>query len=266
VQTAEKTLNKDFDLVVIRDMNCYFFSMKNWSVTKSLMVGVASLICAGSALADAAAEKVLAKARFATALQNQDLSGQLRKGGKRYPITLFLRQKNIQFHYLVGKEWVKFHMRQNKEQFDLFEMRGGKTFKFDDKKLVQPIQGTDLTFEDLSMKFLYWKNAKIVKEERIKGQKCDVVRLINPGKSGRYAIVYAWIHKEQAALMKVVGYDAKGRVLKQFSIDKIMKVGKTYTLEKMRIDTFDPERGRSIGVTYMEFRKPKKKANDDDDL
>ena len=41
----------------------------------------------------------------------------------------------------------------------LFEIKDGKTLKFDKKKLTQSIMETDLTYEDLAMTFLYWKNA-----------------------------------------------------------------------------------------------------------
>jgi hypothetical protein len=57
--------------------------------------------------------------------------------------------------------------------------------------------------------------------------------------------------------MQVVGYNKEGRPLKRFQVQDIMKVGNTYTLRRMRIDRFEPATSKSLGVTYLEFDKPK---------
>ncbi len=208
--------------------------------------------------ADEAAERVLRGARYASTLQHQDLHGVMRKGRMKMPISLFMRGKDIQFLYNTKDGGKRFHMRLAKDKFDLFEIIGKKTVKFSDKKISQSINNTDLSFEDLSMRFLYWKNSKIVGEERIKAQKCYKLRLINPERSGNYKIVYAWVHKKYGSLMRVIGYNASGQPLKKFEVTDLMRVGKNYTLKRMRVDSFDPKRGKSVGVTYLEFNKPPK--------
>jgi hypothetical protein len=210
------------------------------------------------AQADEAAENVLRGARFAATLQHQNLHGHMRKDGRKTPITLFLRGKNIQFQYQVEKVDHRFHMRLKEDQFDLLEIVGNKTRKFDNAKLAEKINNTDLSFEDLSMKFLYWQKSKIVGEEKISGQKCHKVRLINPDDAGNYRIVYAWIHQKYGSLMRVVGYNAAGEPLKQFQVTDIMKVGKQFTLKRMRVDSmFD---NKVSGTTYLEFERPEKPA------
>ena len=236
-------------------MNCYFSSMLNKFVTTMVITGMSALSTM-SAHADEAAEKVLRGARFAAALQNQDLHGFMKKDGRKTPITLFLREQNIQFQYKVGKVDKRFHMRLMPNQFDLLEIVGGKTRKFDNQKLAEKINKTDLSFEDLSMRFLYWKKSSIEGEEKISGQKCHRVRLENPGKTGDYQIVYAWVHQKYGSLMRVVGYDAAGAPLKQFQVTDLMKVGKEYTLERMRVDSMRDN--KVVGTTYLEFEKPKK--------
>ena len=39
-----------------------------------------------------------------------------------------------------------------------------------------------------------------------------------------------------------------------------MRVGDTYTLRQMRVDSIDPARNEVRGITYLEFDKPKKAA------
>jgi len=239
-------------------MKCYFSSMIK-KLILAMCVLVSVVLTAPEVRADAAAERILAGARYASTLQHQDLHGEMTKNGRKTPITLFLKGDNIQFYYKVGRAESRFHMRLKSDRFDLLEIVGGKTKKFADSKMASKINKTDLTFEDLSMRFLYWKNSQIVGEEKVNGQLCYKLRLINPSrKSGDYRIVYAWVHKKYAALMKVVGYNQAGKPLKQFQVTDLMRVGKEYTLRRMRVDTIDAKSNKTTGITYLEFQKPKK--------
>lgn len=232
-------------------------------LTLSCLLASFFFLSAENVCADAAAEKVLKRARWATSAQQQDLKGQLRKGSKKYPVHLFLRNNDIQFAYFVGKNVHKFHLKLKEGKADLWDVTNNKWRKFNHARMVQSIQQTDLTFEDLAMSFLYWKNSKLVREELVKGQKCQVVRLQNPGKKGKYALVYAWIHKRNGALMKVVGYNKKGKPLSRFQAESVMKVGKNYTIKKMSVKSYHPKTGKNTGTTYLQFFKPKKKQRSD---
>lgn len=215
------------------------------------------IISSATVFADEAADKILKSARYAATLQNQDLHGHMKKNGRKTPVTLFLKKENIQFYYQVNKVPKRFHMHLKDDQFDLLEIVDDKTLRFNNKKLAERINGTDLSFEDLSMRFLYWKNSTIVREEKVSGQKCHVIRLRNPGKEGAYSTVDVWVHKKQGALMRVVGYAADGSPMKRFQVNDIMKVGpKEYTLERMRVDSI--QNNKVTGTTYLEFKKPKK--------
>ena len=221
------------------------------------MALIASALFSNQAHADAQAEKILEGVRLSATLQQNNLTGHLRKKGKRSPIGLFLRGENIQFQFYKGKTWQKFHMRLKKDNFDLFEIVNDKTVKFPDSRLGQPIVGTDLTYEDLAFRFLYWPNAKIEGEETIKTQKCHKIRLTNPGKGGSYSIVYIWVHQKFGALMQVAGYNDKGQLMKRFHVTNTMKVGNVQTLEKMNVETYELGKQKVTGITYMEFKKPK---------
>ncbi|WP_435893420.1 outer membrane lipoprotein-sorting protein [Oceaniferula spumae] len=223
----------------------------------STLVITATTCLTPSARADEAADRILEGVRLSATLQQSNLTGHLRKNGARSQIALFLRGENIQFQYFDGKQWQKFHMRLKKDQFDLFELKNGKTLKFPDSKLSQAVMGTDLTYEDLAFRFLYWPNAKIEGEETIKTQKCHKIRLVNPGRGGSYGIVYIWVHQKYGALMQVAGYNRAGQLLKRFHVTNTMKVGDVQTLEKMNVETYKLGTEKVIGITYMEFDKPK---------
>ncbi len=242
-------------------MKCYFSSIMKTGLLKSIVcAGLACVSLTSVAQADAAAENILKRTRYAATLQQQDLHGHMNKDGRKTPVTLFMRGENIQFAYGSGKASKRFHMRLELDEVDLFDIVGGKTKKFNSRQIAENINGTDLSFEDLSMRFLYWKNSQIMGEDRISGQKCHIIRLINPGTSGDYKQVYVYVHQKYGSLMRVIGYSASGQPLKQFQVTDLMKVGKEYTLKRMRVDRFNPKTNKSIGVTYLEFDKPKKAA------
>ncbi len=210
------------------------------------------------------ANAILAGARLAATLTQIDegLQGTLTQGSKRIPITLFLKGKDIQFQFTENGKLRIFHMRLGDELFQLFEIIDGKTVNFPAKKLVEPIAGTDLTYEDLALRFFYWPNPKLEGTEAIGGQNCYRLRLDKPkGAAGRYEGVYVWIHTKYGAFMRIKGHDKNGGLVKEFQVEEVMPVAKdVWVLEKMQVATHDPKTGRRVSITDVIFKKPSGKA------
>ena len=205
---------------------------------------------------------ILEGARMSATLTKLDdgLKGQLRKGRSKTPVTLFLKGENIQFQYSENKKpWRIFHMRLANQDFQLFEIINKKTQKFPDKKLVEPIAGTDFTYEDLAMRFFYWPNPKLLGTEKVSGQECYRIRIEKPaGAAGNYDHVEVWVHVKYGAFMRIRGYNAKGTVIKEFQVEDVMKVDDdTWTLRKMQVSSHNPDNGRRLSITEMTFDKPK---------
>jgi len=210
-----------------------------------------------TARADAAAERLLEGVRHGATLQHGKLEGHLRKGGKRTPLTLTMKGKDISFQFYTNKKWGGFLLQLKEGQAKLFETVQGKAKPFPAAKIGVAILDSDLSYEDLSLRFLYWKNAQIVGEDTIKTQKCHKVRLRNPGKDGRYSTVDIWIHQKSGALMQVAGYDTKNKLIKRFHVTDLMTVKKVQTLKKMNVETYNPDTNKVTGVTYLEFKEYK---------
>ncbi len=204
-------------------------------------------------------EEVLEAARYAATLRHQDLQGQIRKGTRKIPVGLYLRGENLQFTYHRPADGaaMHFHLRLKEDHYDLIEIVNGEERLFPASRLGESIEGTDLTYEDLSMRFLYWPGGLVEGSEKLKGQEAWRIRLVNRSGKGRYAQVRVWVHKKSGALMQVVGFDEQGRPLKRFQVTDIMRVGDVYTLRRMRVDTIEPEANKVVGLTYLEFDKPK---------
>lgn len=231
---------------------------------KSILLTVALVSSAHAQQPDA--DAILKGARMAATLtqldKNEPLNGNLSKDSKKSPIALFLDGKNIQFQFNENNTWRIFHMRLSDEKYDLFEMVDGKTQDFPAEKLTQPIAGTDLTYEDLALRFFYWPNPKLEGQEDVGGQPCYKLRIDKPkGSPGKYEVVYVWVHTKFGAFMQIRGHDKNGGLVKEFQVEDVMKVtDNVWTLRKMQVATCDPASGRRLSITDVTFDAPKKLA------
>jgi hypothetical protein len=204
---------------------------------------------------------ILEGARMSATLTKLDkgLSGDIRQGNRKIPITLFLKGKDIQFQFQENKDaWRGFHMNIGGDDFKLSEIIDGKMKDFPEDKIATPIAGTDLTYEDLALRFFYWPDPKLEGQEDISGQSCYKIRINKPkGSAGRYDVVYVWVHTKAGAFMKIRGHDKKGGLVKEFLVEDIMQIAKdTWTLRKMQVSTHDPATERRLSITDVTFDTP----------
>ena len=210
------------------------------------------------------AKTILEGARMAATLTKLDdgLRGTVSKNDKKIPVTLFLKGKDIQFQFQEkAKDPLRiFHMRIGDNAFNLFEIIDGKTVNFPAAKLVSPIGGTDLTYEDLALRFFYWPNPKLEGTEDVGGQSCYKIRVDKPkGTAGRYEVVYVWVHAKFGAFMRIRGHDKNGGLVKEFQVEDVMQIDKdVWTLRKMQVSSHDPATGRRLSITEVTFDSPKK--------
>ncbi len=205
------------------------------------------------------AQQILESVRIGATLQpDTDLNGHLWRDAAKSPISLFLRGKNIQFRYTDPKGAAKrFHLQHQEGDLDISEMddTGKVKAAFPAARLRETIGGTDVNFEDLSLRFLYWPNPVMEGDEVVNGEKCWKIRVVNPGNKGPYKIVSVWIQKKYGALWRIAGYTADGKLQKEFAVISVMKVGKNYTVKKLKVSPADTA-GRLLKPTYIEFQKP----------
>lgn len=208
------------------------------------------------------AQQILEGARVSATLTQveEGLSGKL---NSKTPIVLFLRGKDIQFQFDEGNGWQLFHMRLADNSYDLFEIMGGKTAKFPDAKITQPIAGTDLTYEDLALRFFYWPNPILEGKEDVGGRPTYKLRVNKPkGTAGRYDTVYIWVDVKFGAFMQIKGY-SNSKLLKEFKVEDVMEIGGgVWTLKKMKVATYTGDAGkeRVSSITNVTFDTPKKAA------
>jgi hypothetical protein len=209
------------------------------------------------------AKAILEGARLSASLTElkDGLTGELRNRRGKTPVVLYLMGEDIQFQFSEKQgSWRGFAMRFKDDKADLYEVKDGKTVVFPASKLVESIAGTDLTYEDLALRFFYWPDPVLEGEEDVGGQACYKIRVDKPkGAAGRYEVAYVWVHKKFGAFMRIRGHDKSGGLIKEFQVEDVMQVANNvWTLRKMQVATHDPANGRRISLTDVSFDSPKK--------
>ncbi len=200
------------------------------------------------------ADEVLKLVRYSYTLYNRDFSGVLRLGlTKKVPFLMSLKPESIRFIFDNPAQIVYLDTRNS--SFSLYEGVGGQELKpVPSSKYGAHIRETDVTYDDLSMRFLYWPNAKIVKQDRIKQRECWVVRVRNPDGTGLYSTVDVWIDKGSGGMLKMIGYNSSGRPIRRFEVLHGKKFGDIWMIDEMRIETLNPSTGQIKSSTRMQIK------------
>ena len=116
------------------------------------------------------------------------------------------------------------------------------------------------------MRFLYWPNAKIEREELIKRQLCWLILLPAPdagapgGPKGPYQWVCIWVDKKGSAIMKMAAYDKDNKKVKEYAVTKGQKVDGNWILERMEVSSYLPGDKRRSGLSFLHLDKPLRKG------
>lgn len=123
---------------------------------------------------------------------------------------------------------------------------------------AKKILGTDLTYEDLALKFIYWSRGAVEGEDKMKTIEVWRIRLhAPPGNRSAYREVVLWVGKQNGALVRAEGFDANGKLAKRFEVVSAQVVNGLWVLRTMRIETFDPATGKLFSRTRMMIDAPK---------
>ncbi len=206
------------------------------------------------------ADALLKEMRTALTSQgNRDVVGNIRKGAKRVPFSLSARGDTIAFQYKPGEEWKRFDVHIGTKEVRLMLVDNGKAVVMAPSNYSQNIAGTDVTYEDLSLRFLYWKGGDILPESadsRIKGRDCHIVQVANPSPGvGQFATVRMWIDKENGTVWQIDGYGPDGKLKKRFSITSVQRLSDgTWFFKQMKMEIRNPQNDRrTIALDYLEM-------------
>ncbi len=232
--------------------------MKSFFLTCSLaLIGLLPLAHAETPPAD----DILAAMREMAVNQGEkDVAGSIRKGRTKIPFSLSSRGDTIVYQYKQGDSWQRFDVRMRSKEAELCLVKpGNKAEVMAPANYAQPIAGTDVSYEDLSMRFLYWKGGRVLEntaDSRVKGQACYIVEVPNPNpKIGQYAWVRIWVDKENGTAWQIDGYGADGKLKKRFSITSVQRLSDgSWFFKQMKLEVRNPQNpDRTISLNYLEM-------------
>jgi hypothetical protein len=225
--------------------------MRTFSVKLLLAILLGITVCEGFAQGDRPDPRELLKsARVAQANMDWKFTGHLRVGASAAKIPFFLTVSNGLVKYEFKDNGDSISLRLGEKDSRLEETVGGKTERLAGAKLAAPIRNTNLTYEDISLRFLYWTNAKIVGSDKILTQDCWVIELVPPAQGvSQYSKVKVWISKGDSAVMKMESFDGAGNSVRKYTVRNVMKRDDYWFLKQMEISG-----GGARKPTYLEFQ------------
>jgi len=198
------------------------------------------------------ANTMLDQIRFAQAEISKPLTGRLRpEDGPAIPFQLGLKGSQIDYQFSNPPETLRLELTDSGSILS-DEDPGGRQ-NLSGPKLQQTVRGTDITYEDLSLRFIYWKNAKLNGEQRVRAITCSVVDVQPASRNTAYSTVRLWVAKDRGALIKAEGFDWQGRLVKRFEIISAQRVEGKTIFKQIRIERLNPETGKVVSRTYLEL-------------
>ncbi len=194
---------------------------------------------------------ILHAVRLNQVAQKQTLQGHLRTGAMKIPFRLTLAGGTVRYEFPdPPPETIVLTLGEKDARLSDSTREG--TEHVTGRKFADSVRGSDISYEDLSLRFLYWQNAKLDKEATITFRKCWVVTVQPPpGSDSQYGHVTLWIDQEAGALMQAEAFDHGGKFARRFRVVSGQKIEGAWFLKQMRIEA--PAGGQGDKTpTYLE--------------
>ncbi|MCL1910219.1 MAG: outer membrane lipoprotein-sorting protein [Kiritimatiellaeota bacterium] len=99
------------------------------------------------------------------------------------------------------------------------------------------IQGTDVTWLDAMMDFVWWGNPVMDGSEKIKGRKSEILKVFPSEPVPGCAYVRLWIDAEQQAVLQATQHDDKGRTTRKMWVRSIQKIDGQWVVKDIEVET-----------------------------
>lgn len=129
----------------------------------------------------------------------------------------------------------------------------GEWHTLEGPELARRVVGSAVTYEDLTLHFLYWQRATLMGEEALRTRRCWKIRVDPPSRDATFGAVILWIDQQSRALMRADAYDWEGRLAKRFEVVAGQRLEGNWFLRRLRIEEFDADSGRPTARSYLEI-------------
>lgn len=219
------------------------------NVRLSLLAAILLLPCGASLRAQDAGE-ILKEARLTPTLRPASLNARIRSEEKTSPLRITLKDHVIAYEFSDPPQTIR--LKLDPENTRLLETKACKTIPVSASRLHEEIRDTGISYQDLSLGFLYWPHPELKGDETVKTRACWKIDLQAPAGEPLYGVARVWIDKESGAILRIEGYDKKGLLLRRFEIVSAQKLDGLWMLKQMRIEKFAPGNSSPLSRVYLE--------------
>jgi Outer membrane lipoprotein-sorting protein len=183
---------------------------------------------------------------------DRELSGQLRKeDGTTIPFGLSLSGSEVIYRFGNPDETLRVELKDSGSTLNQDER--GKSHLIAGSQLTERVRGTDLSYEDLSLRFLNWVNPKVEGEQTVKGFSCWIILVQHSSRDSNYTFVRMWVMKEGNALLRAEAFNSRGKLEKRFEVISSQKVEGKWIPKQVRVQVYNPDNGKPESRTYLEI-------------
>jgi len=254
-------------------------------IRRQLILALA-ILGASSSLRSEEADDILLQARLSPTRSPATLRAQIRSEEKTSPLLINLKDHVISYEFRDPDQALLLKLRP--ESTLLLEKKNGRTLPIAQSRLHDQIRDTGVSYQDLSLGFLYWPHPHLQGEETVKTRLHDQIRdtgvsyqdlslgflywphphlqgeetvktrpcwkidLQAPAGELVYGVTLIWIDKESGAILRIEGYDKKGLLIRRFEIVSAQKIDGLWILKQMRIESFPPGDSSPTSRVYLE--------------
>jgi hypothetical protein len=113
-------------------------------------------------------------------------------------------------------------------------------------ELSAPVRGTDISWMDLSLSFLWWPGGRTVGAEEVRSRACYVVDVPAPtnaffGCTG----ARLWIDPGVGIMLRADAYDEAGVIMRRMEVKSFKKINSRWVIQNIEIESF-PSRHRTV--------------------
>ena len=198
------------------------------------------------------AESILQTARMNPTTHSAVLQAQIRGENTTLPLTIRLKDGVVRYEFTAPDQAII--LKLSPTETELGEEINGTTKPISPSHRHDPIRNTGISYQDLSLGFLYWPHPVIQSEETIATRSAWKIDLQAPASEPLYGVARVWIDKENGAIIKMEGFDKKGLLLRRFEVISIQQIDGLYMLKQMRIESFAPGNSHDVlSRNYLEI-------------
>ena len=209
--------------------------MKN---TRYLLLVTLYLLAASCAEATPA-EALIQQARLRPTTHPITLSAEIRGAEQPLPLTFKIEKGLIEYQLHNPEEVIV--LKLGPTASSLSDTKKGTSNVLSDEKRYTEIRNTGVTYDDLSLGFLYWPHPRLAGNQSLRGTTASIIELTSPSNEwSPYATARIWIDQNSGSPLRMEGFDKNGELIKRFEVISAQKIDGLWTLKEMRIENFDP--------------------------